>query len=198
MENNKEKINSKKKAIIITLIIIFALSIIYIIYCNNQLKEAEEFYKSGYFYQAGDTCEFVIPIFSQNVKKYKIAQDCGFYYEVYKNEIKYSSTLDNSKKIKDEIFDLTFGLYILQRDNKGDGQKASSSKIEEEAVEYIENLYYKELNNAFNLSKKIVDDEIISKYKKENISVDEMKEIAQEYADSYLNAKDKKKKTSYQ
>ena len=203
MENNKEKeTNSKKKTIIIiTLIIILAISIIYIIYCNNKLKGAAEFYKDGYFYSAGDACGFVMPIFSQDIKKYKIAKDCGVYYEWYKEKTKSSPTykqgkINTTEKIEDEIFDLTFGLYLLQRDNKGDGKDVPSSEIEKETVEYVENLYYKELNDVFYISKETVDNEIISKYKVDNTSVDDMKTIAQSYADSYINTQKEKKETS--
>ena len=91
MEHNKEKeTNSKKKTIIIILIIIFVISIIYIVYCDNKLKVAAKFYEDGYFYEAGNASDPVLPIFSQDVKKYKIAKDCGYYYEQYKRETKSS------------------------------------------------------------------------------------------------------------
>lgn len=202
MENNKGKeTNNKKKTIIITLIIILAIFIIYIIYCNNRLKKAAEFYEDGYFYEAGDACGSVMPIFSQDVKKYKIAKDCGFYYEQYKRETKSSPVyikgkLNTTEKIEDEIFDLTFGLYLLQRDNKDGGKNAPSSEIEKATVEYIENLYYKDLNDVFYIPKETVDNEIIYKYKDASISVDDMKKIAQSYATSYNNTQKEKKETS--
>lgn len=197
MENNKEKENnSRKKTIIITLIIL-AISVIYIIYCDNRLKKAAEFYENGYFYEAGDTCSSVMSIFSQDIKKYEIAKDCGFYYEQYKRETESSKgKLNTTEKIEDEIFDLTFGLYLLQRDNKDGGKNAPSSEIEKATVEYIENLYYKDLNDVFYIPKETVDNEIIYKYKDASISVDDMKKIVQSYATSYNNTQKEKKETS--
>lgn len=201
MENNEGKeTNNKKKTIIITLIIILAISIIYIIYCNNRLKKAAEFYEDGYFYEAGDACGSVMPIFSQDIKKYKIAKGCGFNYEQYKRETESSpiyiqGKLNTTQKIESEVSDLIFGLYFLQRDYKDNGKNAPSSDIEKETVEYIENLHYKELNDVFYISKETVDNEIIAKYK-DNISFDEMQNIAKSYATSYINTQKEKKETS--
>lgn len=187
----KEKDN-KKNVIIIILMVIFVITMIYIIYCDKKLKEAKEFYEDGYFYEAGYACDSVMPIFSQDIKKYEIAKDCGKYYEYYKREKESSpiykqGKLNTAEKIENEIFDLTFGLYLLQRDNKDGGKNPPSSEIEKATVEYIENLYYKELNDIFDISKESVDNEIIAKYKDDKISVEEMRKIAQDYAILYQN-----------
>lgn len=56
--------------------------------------------------------------------------------------MKLSSKYDKLDKKVDELYDLAFELYLLQRDYKD----AVHSEVEQKTVEYIECLSYKELN----------------------------------------------------
>lgn len=178
--------NTIKKILVIAILLVLAYTTFFCI----KLNEAKNYYMRGEYIKSGSSCEYLIPIFCPEVKKYKIASVLGSYYESY------MFTMDNEgaeslEAISKEIYYLTFGLYDCKRQNRN-----NYSKIEVETINYFEELYY-ELLKKFDISNKKAD-EIVSLYNGSNVHVDEMKTISNKYASDYIDNKKKAEQKVYQ
>ena len=180
------QMNTIKKILIIVTLLVFAYTTFFCI----KLNQAKNYYMRGEYIKSGLSCEYLLPIFCPEVKKYKIASVLGSYYESYMFTIDNEGTesLEASSK---EIYYLTFGLYDCKRQ-----ERSNYSKIEIETIDYFEELYY-ELLKKFNISGEEAD-KIVSLYNASNVGLDEMKTISKKYASDYVDNNKKAQQKLYQ